>query len=114
MCRPSSLNTRRLALRRSDLSSLREVPAFPSLLSVLPRCKKVGGGGKSTFLLCGSGCYHAFLACCEGLCGFVGGYSFVCLFVLQNRVSQHSSDCLGIHPTEQTGLEFRDVPDSAF
>ena len=39
---------------------------------------------------------------------------FVCLFVLQNRVSQHSSDCLGIHPTEQTGLEFRDMPDSAF
>lgn len=81
MCRPSSLNTRRLALRRSDLSSLREVPAFPSLLPVLPRCEK--GGGVSNLHSCcvDLGATMLFLhAVRDSVVLWEVIHSFVCLF----------------------------------
>jgi hypothetical protein len=46
-------------------------------------------------------------------CFFILFVLFVCFFVFQDRISQYSPGCPGIHFVEQAGLELRNSPASA-
>lgn len=112
MCQPPSLNKRRLALRRSNLSSLHEVPALPSFFLFCQDAKR--WGFPELYI---PAVWIWLLPCFSGMLRrtlLLWGRLFNYLFVLQSRVPLPSSECLGIHPAAQTGLEFRDLRDSAF